>query len=567
MRSLNGLGAGLPPLWAAGRKAAVVWVLALALAQVAGAALIAVGVRHGFIALADRDPLPVLVLLLVAAGGLVLALARWGERQVAERLGQRYANELRLLLVQTQARQPIPAGSSGLNPGVLHERLIGDMSAVRLWIGQGFLRLLATLISLAGLGVFLALWMSKSLALGVLGTVLIGLWLMHLLSGSLQPAHVRLRRARSRLNLFVSERLAHLRALRLAGRLGQESELMRQHFERVEEAAVRRRSQQARVQAVADGVRALAIIWVLAAAFMLQLPAADAAACLAVVGLLVQRLRELAGVWDRHAAWVTAKPRLLAGLGGGAGGAVGAVGARGRKSAGSGAEPEGALIELRKVGAGPLQAWSQALYRGDKVCLRGASGSGKTTLLRLLAGSIQPQSGRIQRRPDPAWRGRQWIAHIEAQGPVLSGSLRRALTLGSRPRPSDARILEVVQQLGLHNTLERMGGLDGRVLWSGRNLSDYERRRLLLARAMLATMPVVLIDDLGLGSDPGLAQAMQRWLLSSAATVVWVGFDGVDAGQQARGWDLGPAPRGDTAVVEGQAAETGAEAALSDKPG
>jgi len=564
MRSLNGLGAGLPPLWAAGRKAAVVWVLALALAQVAGAALIALGVRHGFIALADRDPLPVLVLLLVAAGGLVLAWARWGERQVAERLGQRYANELRLLLVQTQARHPVPAGSSGLNPGVLHERLIGDMSAVRLWIGLGLLRLLATLISLAGLSLFLALWMSKSLALGVLGTVLMGLWFMHLLSGSLQPTHARLRRARSRLNLFVSERLAHLRALRLAGRLGQESELMRQHFERVEEAAVRRRSQQARVQAVADGVRALAIIWVLAAAFMLQLPAADAAACLAVVGLLVQRLRELAGVWDRHAAWVTAKPRLLAGLGGGAGGAVGA---RGRKSAGSGAEPEGALIELRKVGAGPLQAWSQALYRGDKVCLRGASGSGKTTLLRLLAGSIEPQAGRLQRRPDPAWRGRQWIAHIEAQGPVLSGSLRRALTLGSRPRPSDARILEVVQQLGLHNTLERMGGLDGRVLWSGRNLSDYERRRLLLARAMLATMPVVLIDDLGLGSDPGLAQAMQRWLLSSAATVVWVGFDGVDAGQQARGWDLGPAPRGDTAVVEGQAAETGAEAALSDKPG
>lgn len=566
MRSLNGLGAGLPPLWAAGRKAAVVWALALALAQVAGAALIALGVRHGFIALADRDPLPVLVLLLVAAGGLVLALARWAERQVAERLGQRYANELRLLLVQTQARHPIPAGSSGLNPGVLHERLIGDMSAVRLWIGQGLLRLLATLISLAGLGVFLAFWMSKSLALGVLGTVLMGLWLMHLLSGSLQPAHARLRRARSRLNLFVSERLAHLRALRLAGRLGQESEHMRQHFERVEEAAVRRRSQQARVQAVADGVRALAILWVLAAAFMLQLPAADAAACLAVVGLLVQRLRELAGVWDRHAAWVTAKPRLLAGLGG-AVDAAGASGARGRNGAGTVPGREAALIELREVSAGPLQSWSQALYRGDKVCLRGASGSGKTTLLRLLAGSIQPQKGRIQRHPDPAWRGRQWIAHIEAQGPVLSGSLRRALTLGSRPRPSDARILEVVQQLGLQNTLERMGGLDGRVLWAGRNLSDYERRRLLLARAMLATMPVVLVDDLGLGPDPELGQAMQRWLQSSTATVVWVGFDGVDAGQQARGWDLGPAPRGDTAVVEGQAAETGAEAALSDKPG
>jgi len=362
--------------------------------------------------------------------------------------------------------------------------------------------------------------------------------------------------------------------------LGQESELMRQHFERVEEAAVRRRSQQARVQAVADGVRALAIIWVLAAAFMLQLPAADAAACLAVVGLLVQRLRELAGVWDRHAAWVTAKPRLLAGLGSGAGGAVGAAGssgasgasgARGRNGSGTGPGREAALIALREVSAGPLQAWTQALYRGDKVCLRGASGSGKTTLLRLLAGSIQPQTGRLQRRPDPAWSGRQWIAHIEAQGPVLSGSLRRALTLGSRPRPSDARILEVVQQLGLHSTLERMGGLDGRVLWSGRNLSDYERRRLLLARAMLATMPVVLIDDLGLGTDPELAQALQRWLQSSAATVVWVGFDGVDAGQQARCWDLGPAPRGGAAVVEGQAAEAEAEAlpeaALSDKPG
>ena len=88
----------LPPLWCSGRKAAVLKVLVLALAQAACAALVALGVRLAFVELGARQPLPWEALLWVAVGGVGLALARWHERQQSERLGQRYANELRLAL-------------------------------------------------------------------------------------------------------------------------------------------------------------------------------------------------------------------------------------------------------------------------------------------------------------------------------------------------------------------------------------------------------------------------------------------------------------------------------------
>ncbi|BAO82070.1 ABC-type multidrug transport system, ATPase and permease components [Serpentinimonas raichei] len=543
----------LPPLWCSGRKAAVLKVLVLALAQAACAALVALGVRLAFVELGARQPLPWEALLWVAVGGVGLALARWHERQQSERLGQRYANELRLALFKAMARSR-PLWGGGLNPGVLHQRLVGDMGAVRQWIGQGLLRLLATGISLSALLVFLALWMPPVLALGVAVAIGVGMAAQFYLAAGLQPVHGRLRRARSRLNLFVSERLAHAQSLRLAGRLQQECDDMESRFERVEVAAVARQGQHGLMRAAADLVRAAAIVWVLAAAFLLGLAAADAAATLAAVGLMVQGLRDLAGVGDRRAAWLAAKPRLLQGLAGGNGPLpVNTGSARApTERAESDAWAEAALIKLVDVRAGPLHhSGAFQLHAGDRVWLAGPAGSGKSTLLRLLAGLVRPEAGQVRRRAPSGSKGLQWVALIDPEAPLLSGSLRRALTLNCRPRPSDARVLEVAHAVGLQDTLRRLGGLEGRLLWAGRNLSDYERRRVLLARALLSTMPVVLLDDLGLDRDPLLIRAVRHWLQTSPAAVVWVGFEALGReGLPTQRWLLNP---GQTAAVLGPA--------------
>eukprot|EP01041_Mallomonas_annulata_P037868 gene37868-61258_t len=138
-----------------------------------------------------------------------------------------------------------------------------------------------------------------------------------------------------------------------------------------------------------------------------------------------------------------------------------------------------------------------------------------------------PAAGKVHHAPpsrgDHAQARRQiQICFVNTQSPVLSGSLRRALTLGARTRPSDERIEAVASGFGLQAVLDRLGGLDGRVAESGNNLSRSERCRLLLARAALSDADLVLVDDLDELVDEASAKALQAWLLGTSATVVYV---------------------------------------------
>jgi ABC-type transport system involved in cytochrome bd biosynthesis fused ATPase/permease subunit len=170
------------------------------------------------------------------------------------------------------------------------------------------------------------------------------------------------------------------------------------------------------------------------------------------------------------------------------------------------------------------------LQHGTKAYVEGPSGAGKSSLLRLLGNLAMPAAGKVHHAPplrtDHAQPRRQsQICCVNTQSPVLSGSLRRALTLGTRTRPDDERIEAVASGFGLQVVLDRLGGLDGRVAESGNNLSRSERCRVLLARAALSDADLVLVDDLDELVDELSAKALQAWLLGTSATVVYVSKD------------------------------------------
>lgn len=524
-----------PRLWAAGRQVLVLLVVALGLVQALAMAGMAVGIRTSFAALPVPDRFPTWPIPLIIFSGVLLAIARWQERKAGERLGQRYANEVRARLFKVLAGVPGNRQSVQSEHGQL-QRLAGDMGAIRLWIGQGLLRALVSAVRLGSVGVFLVWWMPAQLMLGVLAFMIMGLLSMYLLSTRLAMLHRRLRRARAGVTRFLAERLPHAQALRVAGRLARESRALDRRTRRLEQQAVGRQNLHGLMRSVPDAVRGLSVAWVLAVAMSLKMSAADTAACLAVVGLMVPGLRDLAGVWDKRAAWLVVKGRLQPWLE-----ALNQEPDSVDRTVC--AEPQFALHdphsfqidEVRCDGLFPIAA---QLKPGQKVLLQSADRETRNRWLNAMAGLLpSPNAQPLLWQPDRSLEEPS-ITLVDDGSPLLGGSLRRAATFGSPRRPSDKRVLRVLQDLGLQGLINRVGGLDGRLGWSGDGLSGEERRRLLLARAMLSTSDLVLLDDLGVDLTPDLQTALRHWLGRCKASVVLADTYALAAHREMTTWRL-----------------------------
>lgn len=115
----------------------------------------------------------------------------------------------------------------------------------------------------------------------------------------------------------------------------------------------------------------------------------------------------------------------------------------------------------------------------------GPSGAGKTTLLELIAGVRVPSSGTVAAPP----------AHLATQRPLLlPGTVRSNLVLAC-PDASDAEMRLALQRVGLWEALAAREGLDTLLGDDGFGLSAGQRGRLGLARALVSTAPLVLLDE------------------------------------------------------------------------
>lgn len=159
-----------------------------------------------------------------------------------------------------------------------------------------------------------------------------------------------------------------------------------------------------------------------------------------------------------------------------------------------------------------LDCVSFAVAKGSLTVLSGPSGCGKTTLMRLLAGLLVPESGTILRSETMP------CSYVPQEPHLFNATLLENITLfQSDCREDDVRA--ALEQLSLGNWLAALPqGLATPLGEGGQSLSQGQRKRLGLSRALVQGRPLILLDEPTAALDEATASTIREVLLSLRGT-------------------------------------------------
>ncbi|MFE7766618.1 zinc ABC transporter ATP-binding protein AztA [Streptomyces sp. NPDC057438] len=156
--------------------------------------------------------------------------------------------------------------------------------------------------------------------------------------------------------------------------------------------------------------------------------------------------------------------------------------------------------------------------------LVGPNGSGKSTLLGVMAGVIQPTSGRIHHAGD---RTPAFVPQHGAVADALPLTVRQTVEMGRWSDRGPWRRLTRQDQATVDQAMERLGITDLATRQLG-ELSGGQRQRALIAQGLAQKSDLLLLDEPTTGLDPEARDriaALLTELVADGVTVVQATHD------------------------------------------
>ncbi|WP_277370969.1 thiol reductant ABC exporter subunit CydC [Rhodococcus rhodochrous] len=505
-------------------------VLLAVLAGVAtlGSALLLAGLSAWLIVRAWQMP-PVLDLTVavvaVRALGISRGMFRYFERLATHETALRGTTSARANLYRRLADGD-PAAALGLGRGDLLARTGADVDA----LGDVVVRALvpiavASVLSLAAVVTVTVIAPAAGVVLAV-ALLVAGVLAPWLSARAAARADADANAARTRFTEDAVTVLDHAAELRVAGRL----DPLARRARAANIASVRATDRSAVPAAFADAAAPLAVGVSVLGALLVGIavfgsgPAAMSPTTLGILVLLPLSAFEATAVLPA-AAQTLNRARLAAGR-------ITEMLDHADRTVPHGTEPADGPGRLRAVGlrsgwpGGPVtEPVDLDLRPGSRVAIVGGSGSGKTTVLMTLAGLLAPRGGTVTLDGvdladiDPAALRRK-IGFFAEDAHLFDTSILENLRV-ARGDVDEDEALAALWAVGLGEWVAGLPQGVHTVLGAGaRTVSGGQRRRLLLARALLSPAQVLLLDEPTEHLDDESADLLQRLLLDRDAHLV-----------------------------------------------
>ncbi len=423
---------------------------------------------------------------------IVTAWLKYRERSDAEMLGQDYVHELRKRmfsrLCRTDLRQLDHHGR-----GDIILRFASDLSAIRQWVSLGYARLLVS-----GIIIVFALCMlsfiNLTLAIMIGIVMLINTLLAIYIGQKMENTFREARRSRSSLANNLTEKITSLITVKASGQRSREKNRISQQSLRVVNSMVARAKAIGIHRAITEGSLLVSSATVLIVGTVLirngSTTPGSVVGAMVFVALLTQPLRNIGRVYEYWHGANIAKEKLEQFL---------------KKVEPSRRERpdkkgKGLLVLSGLQDFSGVANTKKIIPLGKKIVILGNNGAGKSSLLAEIAGLLKPSTGHVTLDDINVLSLhekylRTMIGMVSSSLPLIKGTIRKNICYRWPSAPLE-EVNQIIEECGLSDFVAQTAlGLDHRVTTAGANLSLGQQQKIILARALLGSPKILLLDE------------------------------------------------------------------------